>query len=106
MHSSRMRTAHSISRHGGGVSTPPLDQAPPGPGTTRDQTPPRADPPAPGMPPRDQTPLDQAPPWDQSPLDQAPPLGADPTQGPDTPPVNRITDMCKNITLPQLHCGQ
>ena len=22
------------------------------------------------------------------------------------PPVNRITDMCKNITLPQLRCGR
>ena len=22
------------------------------------------------------------------------------------PPVNRITDGCKNITLPQLHCGR
>ena len=24
----------------------------------------------------------------------------------DTPSVNRITDRCKNITLPQLHCGR
>ena len=24
----------------------------------------------------------------------------------DTPPVNRITDACKNITLPQLRCGR
>ena len=23
-----------------------------------------------------------------------------------TPPVDRITDACKNITLPQLHCGR
>ena len=23
-----------------------------------------------------------------------------------TPPVNRITHTCKNITLPQLHCGR
>ena len=23
-----------------------------------------------------------------------------------TPPVDRMTDACKNITLPQLHCGQ
>ena len=23
-----------------------------------------------------------------------------------TPPVNRITDACENITLPQLRCGQ
>ena len=22
------------------------------------------------------------------------------------PPVNRMTDACENITLPQLHCGQ
>ena len=25
---------------------------------------------------------------------------------PDTHPVNRITDRCKNITLPELHCGR
>ena len=25
---------------------------------------------------------------------------------PPFPPVNRITDACKNITLPQLHCRQ
>ena len=24
---------------------------------------------------------------------------------PGTPPINRFTDACKNITLPQLHCG-
>ena len=24
--------------------------------------------------------------------------------GADPPPVNRVTDTCKNITLPQLHC--
>ena len=23
-----------------------------------------------------------------------------------TPPMNRITDTCKNMTLPQFHCGQ
>ena len=22
------------------------------------------------------------------------------------PPMNRMTDRCKNITLPQLHCGR
>ena len=64
MHSSRMRTARSSSRPGGG--------SPPGP---REQTHPR----------------EQTPP---SPRDQ--PL----------PPVNRITDACENITLPQLRCGR
>ena len=26
--------------------------------------------------------------------------------GADTPPVNRMTDACENITLPQLRCGR
>ena len=35
-------------------------------------------------------------------LHQAP-AGADTPLGPGTPPMDRITDACKNITLPQLH---
>ena len=51
MHSSRMRTARSSSRPGGGVSTrQPLGPDPPGPGT----------------PPRPGTPRDQAPPCGQT----------------------------------------
>ena len=35
------------------------------------------------------------------------PLGADTPFGADTPPpVDRITDACENITLPQLRCGR
>ena len=71
------------------------------------------------------------PPWTEIPLGQRPPpwtqnfsLDTDPTNidpWPETPltenpwkktawtetpfPVNRITDRCKNITLPQLRCG-
>ena len=51
--------------------------------------------------------LHQAPPWDQAPLPRAftprtrhPTPEADPP-GPGTPPVNRMTNRCKNITLPQ-----
>ena len=29
-----------------------------------------------------------------------------PGSGPKHPPMNRITDTCKNITLPQLRCGR
>ena len=95
MHSRRIHTAHS-SGHPGGVSTlpgsrPPQSRHPP------DQTPPgsrhlrqsRADTPQsrPSGPDTPQTP--------------------EQTPGPDTPgsrhppTVNRITDTCKNITVPQ-----
>ena len=45
-----------------------------------------------------ETPLDrdspgQRPPWTETPLDRDP-----------APPMNRITDRCKNITFPQLRC--
>ena len=112
MHSSRMRTTHSSSRHRErpgpdppqlppwvwawtrSSSTSPLgvglDQSPPnfplgsGPG----DLPPGPDPPT--LPPWV---------WAWKPARHAgtrhPPLG------PGTPPVNRITDTCKNITLPQ-----
>ena len=43
------------------------------------------------------------PPHDQAPLRARHPPGAGTPQGPGThPPVNRITDTCKNITFPQL----
>ena len=101
IHSSRMRTARSSS-HPGGVSTShplrsrhPLSRA----RHLRDQA----------------TPHNQVPSWDQAlpkqappsrhpragtPQDQAPPRTRHPP-GPD-PPVNRISDTCKNITFPQL----
>ena len=85
MHSSRMRTACSSSCPGG-VSTrrPPRAGTPPGPGIPRTRHPPEETPPG-----------DQAPPPGST-----PPLG---TRHP--PPVDRITDACENITLPQLRCG-
>ena len=86
----RMRTARSNSRQGGLHQA--LDQAPP------DQAPP------------DQAPQDQASPWDRhppgtpranTPLEQTPPGSRHPP-GPGTPPVNRMTNRCKNITFPQI----
>ena len=38
-------------------------------------------------------------------LHQQPP-GAEAPRRKDPPPVNRITDTCENITLPQLRCGR
>ena len=85
-----MRTARSSSRRGGGVylsaswETPPdvALETPPGVGGPGD--PPRRDP-------------------------SIPPLGVGwrPARhaGIPPPPVNRITDTCKNITLPQLRCS-
>ena len=89
LHSSRMRTARS-SRCPGGVSPPdtPGSRTPLGPGTP---------PPGPGTPP-EQTPQDQASP-------QSRPLRAGnqphPPWSGHLPPVNRMTDRCKNITLLQ-----
>ena len=65
--------------------TTPLDQAPP---MTRHPTGTR-------HPPRAGTFQEQASPWEQ-----APPT---PRSRHPLPPVNRITDTCKNITFPQLH---
>ena len=121
MHSSRMRTVRCSSRHGGGVCTPPGAGTPPKQTLPREKAPTWPDPP-------------QLPPWvwawtrspSTSPLgmgletckacwDTTPPPG-DLVQ--DMlgyhlqcmlgyhPPVNRITDACENITLPQLHCGR
>ena len=44
--------------------------------------------------PLDRDPPGQRPPWTENPL------------WTETPPVNRIADRCKNITLPQIHCGR
>ena len=96
MHSSRMRTVSSSS-HPGGVSTrhppeqTPLGTAPP------DQAPPGSRPPI----PQTRLPPDQAPPR-STPPDQAPPQEHTPQTR--HPPVDRITDACENITLPQLRC--
>ena len=83
MHSSRMHTACSSGHPGGSPPGTPLEQIPP---RTRHPLFPAYQAPllGPGTPPPEQTPL---PPRDP---------------GPAPPPVNRITDACKNITLPQL----
>ena len=56
-----------------------LHQAP----TPQEEAPPRTDPPEEAPPPRR-----KHPPWKKH------------------PPLNRITDACENITLPQLRCGR
>ena len=84
MHFSRMRTARSSSR-ARGVSTrqPPRTRHPPG----------------------SRHPSEQEPPWEQTPQTRHPP-GTRQPPGADPPPVDRITDACENITLPQLRCGR
>ena len=85
MHFSRMRTARSSSR-ARGVSTrhpPPGPGTPLGAGTPRSRNPPGSRPLRPGTP-----------------------LGTRQPPGSDPPPVDRITDACENITLPQLRCGR
>ena len=80
-----MCTARSSSRLGGLHQAPPWEQTPP-PGSRHHHPP-------------DQTPLlEQAlpTPWDQTPPPRA---GTPREQAP--PPVNRITDTCKNITFPR-----
>ena len=58
-----------------------------------------------GSPPG--TPQDQAPPGPGTPPEQALPPGSRHPPGAGTPPpVDRITDACENITLPQLRCGR
>ena len=44
--------------------------------------------------------LHQAPPGAGTPWEQTP------TSWEQAPLVNRMTDACENITLPQLHCGR
>ena len=123
MHSSRMRTSRS-SRHHGGLHAPPPEQTPqagtpPGAGT-----PPRPDPPqlppwvwawtrSPSTPPLGvglgletckachagiPPPLET---WCKACWDTTCNACWDTTT---PPPVNRITDACENITLPQLRC--
>ena len=80
-----MRTARSSSRPG---AHPPPDQA----------APPGAD-----HPPPDQAdPPDQAPRRADPPPTRQPPGSWHPPHRSRHPPVNRITDICKNITFPQL----
>ena len=90
-HSSMMCTARSLPCRGRGVSLtetpwiePPLDRDPLGqrPPTNRD------------------SPTDRDPPTDREPPGQRPPGQTSPWT--EIPPVNRITDRCKNITFPQL----
>ena len=84
-----MRTARRSSCLLGGVCLSACWDTPPGVGleTSHNQTP-------------------QPPPWV---WDWRPPLGQNPPPtspgfGHGDPPVNRITDTCKNITLPQQEC--
>ena len=74
---------------------PPWDQTPPQDQTPQEQTPPRSrhphgsrhPPRSRHHPPRADTPHGSRPPQEQT------------TPGADTPPVNRMTNRCKNITL-------
>ena len=72
-------------------------------GGIHDRDPPNRDPrtETPGIetPPRTETPQTETP--RQRTPRQRPPWDRDRDS-----PVNRITDMCKNITLPQLRCGR
>ena len=78
MHSSMMHTGR-----GGSGTSQPQEQTPPEQ-TSQDQVPPET-----RHPPQDQVP----------PQDQAPPGTRHPPEA--DPPVDRMTDRCKNITLPQ-----
>ena len=106
MHSSRMRTVRSLPHGGLPNRDPPWTKTPLG------RDPPKTD------PPQKVTPWTEIPPH----LDKDPHLDRDSTPGqkPPRPPLvmwpvvhagtetppNRITDRCKNITLPQLCCGR
>ena len=97
-----MRTTRSSSRPGG-VSTRPPGSRPPWKQTPLwQQTPPGSRHPPEQTPARSRhPPLGADTPWEQTaPPEQTPPGGGTP------PPVKRITDACKNITLPQLRCGR
>ena len=48
--------------------------------------------------------LDRHPTWTDTPPGQTPHLDRHPTLTENPRPVNRITDRCENITLPQLRC--
>ena len=92
MHSSRMRTTRSSS-HLGGV----LHQAPPGPDCPRSRQPPLLgpDPPGAGIS-REQASSGAG----TLPQSRHPPKSRHPFWS-RHPPVNRMTNRCKNITLPQ-----
>ena len=98
MYSSRMRTARTSSRHGGGG----LDQIPLnfplgcGPGPDPPKLPPWVRAWKPGEPP----PRPGTPPGTRHPPTPTPGRRHTPP-GTRHTPVNRITDTCKNITLPQ-----
>ena len=97
MHSSRMHTVRSsgrVSRGGAFWDTTPQDQAPPPgrPNSFGTRHLPRTRLPRTRLPPEPGTPLGPGTPHQ----DQAPPYQ---DQAPPTPPVNRITDTCKNITF-------
>ena len=89
MHSIRMRTARSSSHpRGSPPGTPTRSRHPPQSRHPPDQTPPWDHTPQCHTSPRVNTPgtthtTNQTPPWSRH------------------PPVNRMTDRCKNITLPQ-----
>ena len=83
MHSSRMRTARNSSSPG-----------------SLHQTPPRAGTPCHRHRPEQAPPLGADPPGPDLPGPGTPPSRYPPGPGP--PPVNKITDTCKNITFPQL----
>ena len=102
MHSSRMRTVHSLP-YGGLCPGRLPNRDPPGQRLVQTETPqteiisrtgtPCTETPPGQRHPLDRDPQDRDPPGQRSPLDK------------DLPSVNRITDMCKNINLPQLRCG-
>ena len=84
-----------------------------------DRDPPGQKPPPKQRPPWTETPLDRDPPRQRPSLDRDPqdrdplrplwtetPPWTEPPPGQRPPYRNRITDRCKNITLPQLRCGR
>ena len=108
------------------TETLPLDREPPwtetplGQRSTWTETPqtetPRQRPPG-QRPPWTEITLDrdhpgQRPPWTETPWIKTPPWTETPVHvtcgawWDRDPPLNRITDTCKNITLPQLRCGR
>ena len=93
----------------------PMDRDPPWTDTPMDRDPLDRDPNTetpPGQRPPDRDPQietpsswtetpGQQPPWTETPLVMWPVVHS----GTETHPVNRMAQRCKNITLPQLHCG-
>ena len=105
MHSSRKRTATAVAVRGVSARHPPRDQTPQDQMATKTRHPPGPDtpgtrhplgpdtPPGPDTTPQDQTPQTR-PPGTRTPGTRHPPWDQ-------APPVNRMTDRCKNITLHQ-----